>query len=204
LIKVNAPKARSSLGWYAQVQEAVMQEPLRIAFRNMEPPIGAEEEVRERAAELERFFDRIIACNVVVEAHHHHHRQGNLYHIRIELVVPEREIVVRREPSEHHAHEDLHVAIRDAFDAAQRQIQDHARAMRGDVKTHTVPTIGQIVRLFPDYGFLVSDTGDEIYLHRNAVIGRGFDQLREGDKVRYVVHEGEGEQGPQASTVIPL
>ena len=181
-----------------------MQEPLRIAFRNIEAPIGAEAEVRNRVAELERFFDRIIVCSVVVEARHRRHHQGNLYHVRIELIVPEREIVVRREPPEHHAHEDLHVAIRDAFDAVQRQLQDHAREMRGDVKAHAAPTIGTIVRLFPDYGFLATETGDEVYLHRNAVLGRGFDKLNAGDKVRYVIHEGEGEEGAQASTVIPL
>ena len=181
-----------------------MQEPLRIAFRNMEPPIGVEDQVRNRVAELERFFDRIIACSVVIEAHHRHHHQGNLYHVRIELFVPEREIVVRREPALHHAHEDLHVAIRDAFDATQRQLQDHAREMRGDVKAHATPTVGQIVRLFPDYGFLVTNDGEEIYLHRNAVLGRGFEKLSVGDKVRYVVHEGEGEHGVQASTVIPV
>jgi cold shock CspA family protein/ribosome-associated translation inhibitor RaiA len=183
-----------------------MQEPLRIAFRDMEAPIGVEEEIRERAADLERFYDRITSCSVVVEAHHHHHHQGRLYHIRIILVVPEREIVVRREPTEHHAHEDLRVAIHDAFDAARRQLQDHARQMRGDVKPHAAPTIGHIVRLFPesDYGFLAGDNGDEVYLHRNAVLGHGFDKLRVGDKVRYVVQEGEGEKGPQASTVIPL
>jgi cold shock CspA family protein/ribosome-associated translation inhibitor RaiA len=181
-----------------------MQEPLRIAFRSMEAPLGVEDEVREHVAELEQFFDRIIACSVVVEERHRRHRQGRLYHVRIELIVPECEIVVRREPPEHHAHEDLHVAIRDAFDAARRQLQDHAREMRGDVKVHAAPTIGRIARLFPDYGFLVTDTGDEVYLHRNAVLGRGFDKLREGDRVRYVVHEGEGEQGLQASTVIPL
>jgi cold shock CspA family protein/ribosome-associated translation inhibitor RaiA len=181
-----------------------MQEPLRIAFRNMEPPIGAEDEVGDRAAELERFFDRIIACSVVVEARQRRHHQGNLYHVRIELIVPDREIVVRRDPPEDHAHEDLHVAIRDAFDAARRQLQDHAREMRGDVKTHTAPMIGSIVRLFQDYGFLVTEAGDEIYLHRNAVLGRGFDKLNAGDRVRYVIHEDEGEQGAQASTVIPL
>lgn len=180
-----------------------MQEPLRIAFRNIQPPIGAEDQVRDRAAELEPFFDRIIACSVVVEARHRRHH-GDLYHVRIELIVPDREIVVRRDPPEDHAHEDLHVAIRDAFDAAQRQLQDHAREMRGDLKTHAAPTIGTIVRLFPDHGFLATDAGDEVYLHRNAVLGRGFDKLNAGDKVRYVVHEGEGEQGAQASTVIPL
>ncbi len=183
-----------------------MQEPLRIAFRNLDAPAAVEAEIRSRAAELEKFFDRIIACQVIVEADHRHHRQGRLYHVRIDLVVPEREIVVRREPPAHHAHEDLHVVIRDAFDAARRQLQDHARALRGDAKTHAAPVIGRVVRLFPerDHGFLVTNDGDEIYLHRNAVLGRGFDKLRLGDEVRYVAQEGEGEQGPQVSTVIPL
>lgn len=181
-----------------------MQEPLRIAFRNMTPPIAVEDTIRERATQLERFYDRITACNVVVEAHHRRHHQGNIYHVRIDLIVPDREIVVRRDPPEHHTHEDLHVAIRDAFDAAQRQLQDHSRAMQGARKAHTAPTVGTVGRMFPDYAFLITNAGDEVYVHRNAVLGRGFDKLSEGDKVRYVVHEGEGEHGPQASTVVPL
>jgi hypothetical protein len=31
----------------------------------------------------------------------------------------------------------VNVAIRDAFDAAVRQLEDNARRMRGDVKSHT-------------------------------------------------------------------
>lgn len=183
-----------------------MQEPLRIAFRNLESSPAIEEQIRNHVAELERFFDRITACSVVVEVHHRHHRQGRLYHVRIELIVPGRDIVVRREPPEHQAHEDLPVAIHNAFDAARRQLQDYVRVMRADIKTHEAPTTGRIARLVAesDYGFLVTDQGDEVYLHRNAVLGRGFDKLRVGDRVRYVVHEEEGEHGPQASTVIPL
>jgi cold shock CspA family protein/ribosome-associated translation inhibitor RaiA len=184
-----------------------MQEPARIAFRGMEAPIGIEESVHKHVADLERFFDRITACNVVVEADHRHHRQGRLYHVRIDLIVPGREIVVRREPSEHHAHEELPVAIHDAFDAVRRQLEDYVRKMRGDIKTHEAPAIGRIVRLEAekDYGFLVTAAGEELYVHRNAVLGRGFDKLRVGDKVRYVADEGvESEQGPHASTVIPL
>lgn len=183
--------------------EMDMQGSLHIAFRNMTAPIGVEEAIRERVAVLARFFDRITACNVVVEARHHR-RQGNLYHVRIDLIVPEREIVVRRDPPEHQAHEDVQVAIRDAFEAAQRRLQDHAREMQGARKQHAAPVLGTIARMFPDYAFLTTDAGDEIYMHRNAVLGSGFDKLKEGDKVRYVVHEGEGEQGPQASTVVPL
>ncbi len=113
-----------------------MQEPLRIAFRNMTPPVGLEEQIRSRAAALEQYFDRLIGCSVVVDASHRRHQRGNLYHVRVELTVPDRMIVVRRDSAEDHAHEDVHVAIRDAFNAAQRQLQDHAREVRGDVKTH--------------------------------------------------------------------
>ncbi|HBK04765.1 MAG TPA: 30S ribosomal protein S30 [Acetobacteraceae bacterium] len=183
-----------------------MQEPLRISFRNLDSSPVIEDEIRKRVADLERFFDRITACSVVVEVHNRHQRQGNLYHIRIDLIVPGREIVVRREPPEHQANEDLHVAIHNAFDSARRQLQDYARVMRADVKTHEAPSTGRIVRLIAekDYGFLVTDSGDEVYVHRNAVPGGGFDKLRVGDRVRYVVQEEEGEHGPQASTVIRL
>lgn len=183
-----------------------MQEPLRIAFRGMEPPIGVEETIHQRVAELERFCDRITGCSVVLESRHQRHHQGKLYQVRIDLVVPGREIVAGRDAGANHAHEDLHIALRDSFNAARRQLQDYAREMRGDVKQHAGPPVGQIVRLMPeaDYGFLVTDAGDEIYLQRNAVLGRGFDQLRVGDRVRYAVHEQEGEHGPQASTVVPL
>ncbi|MDE2230271.1 MAG: HPF/RaiA family ribosome-associated protein [Alphaproteobacteria bacterium] len=179
-----------------------MQLPIQITFRKMAPSPAVEAHIRERAADLERFFGRIMACRVVVEASTRRQRQGNIYHLRIDLTVPGREIVVRRDPPEHHAHEDILVAVRDAFDAARRQLEDHARAVRGDVKSHETPDHGRVVRLFPDYGFIRVNDGSEVYMHRNAVVGDGFDRLVEGDEVRFVLQEGE--MGPQASTVVPI
>ena len=183
-----------------------MQLPLQITFRNMASSPAVEAHIRERADDLDRFFERIMACRVVVEASTRRQHKGKLYHVRVDLTVPGREIVVKRDPPEHHAHEDILVAVRDAFDAARRQLEDHARDARGDVKAHETPSHGHIARLLKDqgYGFIRSSEGDEIYMHRNAVTGGGFDALSEGDEVRYVVHEGEGEKGPQASTVIPI
>lgn len=181
-----------------------MQLPLQITFRKMAPSPAVEAHIRERATELERFFGRIMACRVVVEASSRRHEQGNIYHLVIDLTVPGREIVVRRDPPEHQAHEDILVAVRDAFDSARRQLEDHARTVRGDVKTHTTPEHGRVVRLFPDYGFIRVNDGSEVYMHRNAVIGDAFDRLTEGDEVRFVIREGEGELGPQASTVVPV
>ncbi|HUC19371.1 MAG TPA: HPF/RaiA family ribosome-associated protein [Acetobacteraceae bacterium] len=181
-----------------------MQIPIQITFRNIASAPAVEALIRKRAEALEKYFGRIIACRVVVEESTRRPHQGKLYHLRVDLTVPGREIVIRRDPAGRHAREDILVAVNDAFDAARRQLEDHARISRNDIKTHETPLHGSVVRLFRDkgYGFIRSSSGDEIYMHRNAVLGKGFDALTEGDPVRYSLHESEGEKGPQASTVI--
>lgn len=136
-------------------------------FRDMEPSDAVESRVRERVDALELLHPRITGCHVVVEAHHRHHRQGQLYHVIVHLVVPEGEIAVSRDPAEHQAHEDIHVAVRDAFDATARRPQDHLRRSRGVVKQHERTAYGSIERVFPenDYGFIRSAIdGQETYL----------------------------------------
>jgi len=180
--------------------------PLQITFRHMDPSPALEARIRRRASELERFFDRITACHVTVEAGSDRHRQGNFFKVNIDLVVPGREIVVGRDSGLNHAHEDAHVAVRDAFDALRRRLEDHARGGRGGVKLHTVPDHGRVARLLPDRdcGFIATAAGDEIYFHRNSVTGGGYDALEIGAEVRFVAHEAESAEGPQASTVTPL
>jgi ribosomal subunit interface protein len=183
-----------------------MQLPLQITYRHMESSPAVESRIRERVEELERFFDRIVSCRVVVECRHPRQRQGNLFRVRVDLKVPGREIVAGRDPAAHHAHEDVHVAVRDAFDAARRILEDHIRENRADVKTHAVPEHGRIERLLPDRdcGFIMSADGTEIYFHRNSVAGGLYAALEIGDEVRFVAKEGESAEGPQASTVVPL
>ena len=113
-----------------------MQSPLNISFRNMDPSEAIETRVREKAEKLERLYDRIISCEVVVGAPHRNHQKGKLYDVRINLSVPGDDINVGRTGPQNHAHEDVYVAIRDAFAAAGRQLEDHVRKMRGDVKSH--------------------------------------------------------------------
>ena len=183
-----------------------MQLPLQITFRHMEHSPALEERIRQRAEELDQFFDRITSCRVVVECRHPRHQQGKLFEVRIDLTVPGAEIVVGRDRGVNHAHEDAHVAVRDAFDAARRQLEDHARDSRGEVKRHDVPDHGRVVRLLPDRdcGFILSAAGDEIYFHRNSVAGGAFDKLEIGAEVRYVAQYAESAEGPQASTVVPI
>jgi ribosomal subunit interface protein len=174
---------------------------MQLTFRNMRPSPAIEAEVREKAAMLEEFCDRVTSVRVVVETPHRQHRQGKLWHVRVDVRVPGRELVVSREPAQHHAYEDVYVAIRDAFDAAKRQLEDYVREMRGTIKTHEPPPEGRIVRLDPErgYGFIATPDAREIYFHRNSVVGAEFDQLRVGDEVRFA--EELGEEGPQASSV---
>ena len=113
-----------------------MHLPLQITFRNIEHSDALEAKVRERADDLDHCYGRIMSCRVIIEALHKHHRNGNQFHVRIDLTVPEAELIANREPDEHHAYTDVHVAIRDAFDAMRRQLEDYAQRERGEVKTH--------------------------------------------------------------------
>ncbi len=179
---------------------------LHISFRGMEPSPAVETQVRRRVGELEQFSDRIVSCRVVLEAGDRHHRQGRIYHVLVDLTVPGGKVVVNRDTGFNHAHEDLHVAVRDAFDAARRQLQDHMRRLEHQIKQHEPSLIGHIVKIFSDrnYGFLETKTGEEIYFHKNSVSGNGFKKLKVGDRVHYVIDLEEGEKGPQASAVVPL
>jgi len=183
-----------------------MQLPLQITFRHMDSSPAVEAAIRQHAEKLERFSDRIMACRVVVEAPHHHQRKGKLYSIRIDLTVPGEQIPVTHSGPQNHAHEDIYVAIRDAFNTAGRLLEDHVRKFRGDAKSHEAPLHGKIMRLFPyeGYGFIETSDNREIYFHKNSVTNSGFDKLAVGNEVRLVVAEGESAQGPQASTVMPL
>ncbi len=178
-----------------------MQLPLQITFRNVPSSVAIEAKIREKTEKLNKLYSRLMGCRVAVEAPHRHH-QGNLYHIRIDLTVPGGELVVNRTPSGHQAHEDIYVALRDAFDAAKRELQDYVRRQRGDVKTHEPPQLqGRVAKLFPDegYGFIETLDGYEVYFHQHSVLDNAFDELEIGSEVSFV--EEEGERGPQASTV---
>ena len=97
-----------------------MRLPLQITARDIELTEAIETAVRKKAEKLDQFSDRIMACRVVIECPHKHQHKGVLYNVRIDLTVPGAELVVKREPNE-----DLYVALRDAFDAAARQLREH-------------------------------------------------------------------------------
>lgn len=108
----------------------------QITYRDVEATPALDKSIRASAQRLNRYHPDILGCRIAVEAPHRRHRKGRHYRVRIDLTVPGKELVVGHHPQQNPAHEDLSVALRDAFRAARRELQVHARTRRGDVKRH--------------------------------------------------------------------
>lgn len=113
-----------------------MPVPFQVSFRNVTPTPAIAAAIHERAAKLEPYRDRIVGCHVVVEAPHRRHHRGTMYHVGIDVTVPGKKLAVSREHAANHAHEDIYVAIRDAFEAVRRQLEGHMQRLRGETKLH--------------------------------------------------------------------
>ena len=150
-----------------------MQHELQITWHGLDHSEAIETQIRQRAAALEKFYPNITSCRVAVELPHRHKHQGKHFNVRIDLRVPHGEVVVNRD-----RHEDIHVALRDAFDAARRQIEDVLRRQRGAVKVHAEPQRGRVVRVLPEegYGFIETAGGDELYFSRDNLVTPEFEQ----------------------------
>jgi protein required for attachment to host cells/ribosome-associated translation inhibitor RaiA len=105
--------------------------PMSVVFRNMEASSTVHSAALKHVAKLGRKYGRIVSCRVTVEAPHRHHRKGRLFLANVDLMLPGREITTKGTGKNKHAHEDVNVALRDAFDAAARQLQDHFRRKQG-------------------------------------------------------------------------
>ncbi|MGA8006264.1 MAG: HPF/RaiA family ribosome-associated protein [Burkholderiales bacterium] len=111
-----------------------MQIPLQITLRHMPPSDALEARIRDQAAKLEEFHPNLVSCRVTVEETARHQQQGRQFQVRIDAHVPGHEIVANRDH-----HEDVYVALREAFESVVRQLEEDARVKRGDVKSHKVP-----------------------------------------------------------------
>lgn len=182
-----------------------MQVPLELTFKNMEQSDAVEAAVRERVDKLGRYFRHIISCRVALEVPNRtRSRTARNYRVSIEISVPGEELVVSRDPRPYEKYNDLYVTIRDAFNAAERQLQSYAGRLREPRKPREVAPHAVVYRIFPQegYGFLMTPDGREVYFHANSVAAPGFYELNEGDEVRY--NETQGDDGPQASVVEAL
>ena len=181
-----------------------MQTPLEISFTNTESSPAVEARVRERSDKLVRLYGRITSCHVYIEAPPRQHRKDNRFEVKIETRVPGTELAVSNRTGRKKNHQDIYIALRDAFNAMERQLKKWRRQVQGEVKSATAPLQGRVAELSGDFGQIAATDGRLVYFHRNSVIGNGFDDLKEGTTVALVVQETEGDKGPQASTVRPI
>jgi len=180
-----------------------MEIPLEIAFKNVEKSEAIENLIREKVSKLERLHDNIISCRIAVERPQKKQQSGNPYRVRIMLRIPPgRELVVTRDPMDNELHDPLDIVVRDAFEAAWRQLKRQVEQQQDEVKNHPDQETGGIIEELnrdDGFGFIRTLSGRNIYFHENSVLHDDFDRLEVGSGVRFV--EQSGEKGPQASTV---
>jgi ribosomal subunit interface protein len=107
-----------------------MQQAVQITVRGMESSPALEARIHEKVASLERLSDRITSCHVTLEAPPAHQRHGKLFAVHLVIHVPEKQLVFGRAAHHDPAHADIYLAIRDAFAAAERGLEQYAREQR--------------------------------------------------------------------------
>jgi ribosome-associated translation inhibitor RaiA len=109
--------------------------PCHITFKGMDPSEAARVEVRAWLERLGPLTTPMIAGQVVIEAIDEGRRDDRRYHVRMELTMPEGVVTIGPDHPSNGAHEDVYVAIRNAFRAARRQLEISAQARPPEVFT---------------------------------------------------------------------
>jgi len=170
---------------------------LQVTIRGIPASKQLETHIRQKTEKLDRFNKQISSCRVVVELPQKHKHQGKLYNVRIDVTVPGKELVVT-----HKHDEDVYIAIRDAFEAMERQLEEHSRKRHGRVKTHDDLLHGYVARISPleGYGFIEGIDGNEYYFSMTNVSHPNFEQLTIGDAVVYTAQPFS--EGWQANRIV--
>jgi putative sigma-54 modulation protein len=108
-----------------------MQNQVQISFHGIDHSDAVETNIRERVAKLDKLFDRITACRVVVEKERHGHSHLNPghkpFHVSVKLLVPGDELFVKNDKKDSHDHDDVNIAVRDVFSTMERRLKDYVR-----------------------------------------------------------------------------
>ena len=184
-----------------------MQVPPEIAFRKLEPSDALKEEILDGIDRLEAVYPDLISCRVVVADDTPGQQKGSNYRVRLDMSIPNHDVVVVEDNSEPGGARTVEQTIRDAFQTGRSRLKREKERQQGDVKTRDLPPHGRILRLLTDehgvrYGFLEDREGRQIYFHEEALVDLDYADLEVGDEVRIAL--AAGDKGPQASTVAPL
>ena len=104
-----------------------MQIPLQVTFEGCDPSEPARAAIEREVERLEQHNHHIIGCHVTVIAPSHRHQHGTGFHVHISLTAPPHEnVTVNHAVSGDKRSEHIEVAVKDAFAAARRQLDDLA------------------------------------------------------------------------------
>lgn len=174
-----------------------MKLPLQIHFRDLVPLPSTEPEIRRRADKLDQFCPDVMSCHVTVESDDSRHHTGHAYRVQVLVRLPNEEIAVGMD----HPDQDLHRALREAFDAADRRLEDAVRRRRGQTKAHHPVLRGRISMLSDDgEGAIVTESGDTYHFDRSHVVHPTFEQLAVDQDVRFL--EGVTRAGREARRIV--
>lgn len=173
--------------------------PVQITLRNVTTSPALHEHISQKAEKLNRFHDQISRCRIVIETPKKHSKQGKVYTAHIDILVPGKEIVVT-----HKKNHDIYIAIRDAFDAIARRLEEHSRKRHGHVKTHSLVVHGSVSRVMQDsgYGFIEGVDGNEYYFNETNLSYPHATHLEVGDMVEFIPQVFS--EGRQASHILLL
>jgi len=109
-----------------------MDVPVEISFRHLDSSEAVENRIHEHIEKLKQVFDRLVSCRVTVELVSGH-RKGPRFVVTVEANVPGKaHFIGHSSADEEHLHDDVYLAIRDAFNAVRRQLKDYAEKTRAD------------------------------------------------------------------------
>lgn len=100
-----------------------------LTFHEIPHSDAVEAAVQRWVVRLEHLHDRIVRCHVKIEQPHKSQRHGREFEVHVVLEIPGNDIAVSKV-----RHEDIYVAIADAFRAARRQLLDQLEHRRDFVK----------------------------------------------------------------------
>jgi ribosome-associated translation inhibitor RaiA len=106
-----------------------MQIPLQITVKSMRHTAALDAAIREKVAKLDLYYAHVTSCRVALELAGRHKHHGRQFIAHVDIKVPGGELAVS-----HQHDEDAQIALREAFRAARRKLEDYARKQRGDVK----------------------------------------------------------------------
>lgn len=181
-----------------------MQTPVELIWHEMDPVPHVEKRVRERVARLEKLFERIIGCHVVVEAAHRRHKGSSDYEVRLEVTVPGGSLTINRRPGDDQGHMDPLLTVRDAFDAMERKLRRWKEEHSGRPEPSESPMLqGRIAELDPGAGWgqIAVTDGRLVYFHRNALVDDLIEAFEVGDPVELVIAPRDDAENLHASTV---